>query len=226
MSKPKKEAVGAGPDPAELPPRAKRRTPDSRREQILEAAILHFAEFGFEGGTQGLATRLGVTQPLIYRYFRSKDDLIKAVYDRVFIGGWRNEWTALVTDRTKPLRKRLIEFYLAYTEVIFQREWLLIYLHSSIKGLDIHRWWHAFVEEHIISMICDELRGEVRDRGSITPDEIEAYWLFHGGITYYGFRREIYRAPPRIPLDVFVTRSVDSLLSGYAGGGGEFASQL
>jgi hypothetical protein len=36
-------------------------------------------------GTRDLARRLGVTQPLLYRYFPSKDDLIKEVYRTVYL---------------------------------------------------------------------------------------------------------------------------------------------
>ena len=52
------------------------------------------------GQTRELAQRLGVTQPLIYRYFPTKQDLIDRVYEEVFVGRWRPEWTDLI--RTKP----------------------------------------------------------------------------------------------------------------------------
>ncbi len=38
-----------------------------------------FADEGFNGDTRELARRLGVAQPLLYRDFPSKDDLIKEV---------------------------------------------------------------------------------------------------------------------------------------------------
>ena len=60
---------------APRPVRAKQRrlSPDDRRREFVAKATEFFAEEGFGGGTRDLARRLGVTQPLLYRYFPSKD---------------------------------------------------------------------------------------------------------------------------------------------------------
>ena len=57
--------------------RGTRRLKSGERERQIhvEAAKL-FAERGFDAGTSELAERLGIAQPLLYRYFRNKDDLI------------------------------------------------------------------------------------------------------------------------------------------------------
>jgi AcrR family transcriptional regulator len=205
--------------PNAKPQQSKRMSPEDRREQILDAAVQHFAEHGFEGGTRGVAQRLGVTQPLVYRYFPSKDDLIKAVYERIYIKRWHEEWMTLVTDRGVPLRERLVEFYRLYTSMVFSTEWIRIYVYSGLRGLEIHRWWLAFIDDHILTTIC----GEIRDAHDlpalrllpILPEEFEAYWLFHGGIFYYGMRQQVYGVTPRVPLDRFIEGAVDNMLYGY-----------
>jgi AcrR family transcriptional regulator len=63
----------------------KRLSPDDRRKEFVAKATEFFADEGFDGGTRDLARRLGVTQPLLYRYFPSKDDLIKEVYRTVYL---------------------------------------------------------------------------------------------------------------------------------------------
>src|ERR1700736_3802657 len=93
----------------------KRLSPDDRRKEIVAKATEFFADEGFGGGTRDLARRLGVTQPLLYRYFPSKDDLLKEVYRTVYIEPLDTGWEKLLTDRTLPLRDRLQEFYQAYT---------------------------------------------------------------------------------------------------------------
>jgi AcrR family transcriptional regulator len=204
---------------AKQPRQSKRMPPGDRREQILDAAVQHFAEHGFEGGTRGVAQRLGVTQPLVYRYFPSKEDLIKAVYERIYIKRWHEEWMTLVTDKSVPLRERLIEFYCLYTSMVFSPEWIRIYVFSGLRGLEIHRWWLAFIEDHILTTIC----GEIRDAYDlpalrtlpVQPEEFEAYWLFHGGIFYYGMRKEVYGATPRVKLNNFIEGAVDNMLQGY-----------
>ena len=65
------------------PPKRKRLSSEARREDFINQAIEFFAEEGFESSTRGLAKKLGVTQPLLYRYFPSKNDLISEVYDAV-----------------------------------------------------------------------------------------------------------------------------------------------
>jgi AcrR family transcriptional regulator len=188
-----------------------------RRRQILQGAISFFAEHGFEGGTRDLAKRLGVTQPLIYNYFPTKDDLIREVYQTVYVGRWRAEWSDLIGDPDRPLAERLIDFYTRYTEVIFSPDWLRIYLFSGLKGLQINSMWISFVEDHLIRRICDEIRREQglarADAVEISAAELEAFWLFHSGIFYYGVRREIYDSPVHLPLDRFITTSVQAMLA-------------
>ena len=46
----------------------KRLSADDRRSEFVNQATELFAEEGFAGGTRALARKLGVTQPLLYRY--------------------------------------------------------------------------------------------------------------------------------------------------------------
>ncbi len=198
--------------------RAKRLPQDDRREQIIEGAVAYFSEVGFEGSTRGLAKRLGITQPLLYRYFPTKDDLVQAVYDHLFIGSWRDEWSDAFIDTGISLRDRLIAFYLSYTKVIFDPRWIRIYLFSGLKGLEINRWWMTFVERNVMRRVCGEIRREngLPDFGAVplTATEVEAFWTFHGGIFYFGVRCEVYGTKPRLDRMKFIEVSVDSLLTG------------
>jgi len=148
---------------AELKPRRvkQRRLPaDDRRSQFVAKAAELFAEEGFAVGTRALARKLGVTQPLLYRYFPSKDDLIKEVYQQVYLGPLETGWEKSLSDRSRPLRLRLQEFYQAYTDTIFTRKWLRIYLYSGLKGLDINRWYVGMVKDKILIRIIRECRHD------------------------------------------------------------------
>ena len=61
------------------------RTPavvEDRREQIIEAALRVFARKGFNGATnKDIAREAGITPGLIYHYFESKEDLLKAAIE-------------------------------------------------------------------------------------------------------------------------------------------------
>ena len=83
--------------------RRKRLAAADRERQILIGAIRYFAEVGFNGQTRQLAERLGITQPLLYRYFPTKRDLIERVFGEVFLKRMDPGWGALITDRSRPL---------------------------------------------------------------------------------------------------------------------------
>ncbi|MEM7429253.1 MAG: TetR/AcrR family transcriptional regulator [Pseudomonadota bacterium] len=171
----------------------KRLSSGERRQEFIAKAIELFAEEGFENSTRELARRLGVTQPLLYRYFPSKDDLIAEVYNVVYVSRWQDRWSDLIADRSQPLRQRLEAFYDAYTEVIFERDWMRIYLFSGLKGVDINRRYMKLVRERILEPIIRECRhaAGLPDRPA-SEEEVEHAWLMHGGIFYYGVRTQVY----------------------------------
>src|SRR5439155_20721176 len=62
-----------------------RKSAEERREEILEAAVVEFAERGLHGAsTEEIAKRAGISQPYIFRLFGSKKDLYKASVARCF----------------------------------------------------------------------------------------------------------------------------------------------
>src|SRR3954469_23317538 len=146
--------------PKRIRVKQKRLSPADRRKEFVAKATEFFSEEGFDGGTRDLARRLGVTRPRLYRYFPSRDDLIKEVYRTVYLEPFDPGWEQLLTDRTRPLRDRLHEFYMAYNDVIFTRKWLRIYFYAGLKGLDINRRYIGVVEDRILSPIIGECRHE------------------------------------------------------------------
>jgi AcrR family transcriptional regulator len=195
----------------------KRLSPDDRRNEFVAKATEFFSDEGFGGGTRALARRLGVTQPLLYRYFPSKDDLIKEVYRTVYLEPLDPGWEKLLTDRSRPMRERLREFYSAYTSVVFTRKWLRIYLYSGLKGLDINRWYVGVVRERILSRIIRECRHEagLPVQNKPTAAELELAWVFHSGIFYYGVRKYIYESPVLEDKQQMINDAVDAFLEGF-----------
>jgi AcrR family transcriptional regulator len=195
----------------------KRLSPADRRKEFVAKATEFFSEEGFGGGTRDLARRLGVTQPLLYRYFPSKDDLIKEVYRTVYLEPLDTGWEKLLADRSRPIRGRLQEFYHAYTSVIFNRKWLRIYLYSGLKGLDINRWYVGVVRDKILSLIIRECRHEagLPVQSKPTAQELEMAWVFHSGIFYYGVRKYIYESPVLEDKEQMISDALDAFLVGF-----------
>ncbi len=198
-------------------PRRRRLPSDERRREFVTRAVEFFAEEGFESSTRGLAKRLGVTQPLLYRYFPSKEDLIHEVYETVYVNRWRPEWAGLIGDRSRPLADRLNEFYNAYTDVIFNREWMRIYLFSGLKGVDINRRYMQLVRQRILEPIVMEARAEAGLPEAVPrDDEVEFAWVMHGGIFYYGVRDLIYESCVSADKQQVIADAVAAFLHGLA----------
>jgi AcrR family transcriptional regulator len=209
--------MGKKASPKRALPKQRRLSPDDRRREFVAKATEFFSEEGFGGGTRDLARRLGVTQPLLYRYFPSKGDLIKEVYRTVYLEPLDTGWEALLVDRRRPLRERLQEFYRTYTDVIFTRKWIRIYLYSGLKGLDINRWYVGVVRDKILTRIVGECRHQLGldMPGKPTAPELEMAWVFHSGIFYYGVRKYIYESPVLNDKEQMICNAVDGFLAGY-----------
>jgi len=196
----------------------RRLTREQRRRQIVEAAIALFAEQGFDASTRLLAERLGITQPLIYSYFPSKEDLVEAVYEAVFVSRWDPAWEAVLADRDVPLRHRLERFYNGYATLIHSTDWMRLYLQAGLRTLAINRRYTPIVEKLVIERICIELRHAFElpcvEQRPITGEEMEAVWMLHGGIFYYGVRKYVYRVSVGTDYPSTVRNGITTLLEG------------
>src|SRR5688572_16871204 len=60
-----------------------RKSAEERREDILEVAVRHFAIGGLHGtSTEAIAREAGISQPYLFRLFRTKKELFIACVDR------------------------------------------------------------------------------------------------------------------------------------------------
>ena len=200
-------------------PAGRRRLPPDERERLIVAeAVKFFAEVGFEGHTRDLARRLNITQPLLYRYFPSKDALIDRVYQEVYVNRWNPAWEALLEDRSKPVAERLIAYYRDYARTILDPAWIRIFLFTGLEGGRLDARFLDMVRERIFTRVIREIRV---DRGLKLPPELpfteieyELVWGLHASIFYIGIRTFIYGLP--IPDDVnpIIDAKVTAFLEG------------
>jgi AcrR family transcriptional regulator len=62
-----------------------RRSAEERREEIVEVALRHFAAGGYHGtSTEAIAREAGISQPYLFRLFRTKRELFLACADRCY----------------------------------------------------------------------------------------------------------------------------------------------
>lgn len=203
-------------EPRELASKV-RLSPPERERQIIEGAIAYFSEVGFSGQTRELSKRLGITQPLLYRYFSSKQELVERVYKTVFEGRWNPAWVSLIRDRTIPLRGRLIEFYRQYSEATYRRDWLRIYLYAGLSGPVLNQRYIRLIQRELLPAYCREVRqycGIESAELPVSDEEIEFVWSLHGGIFYYAVRQNVYELPAKVDFMRKVEFAVDNFLAG------------
>lgn len=104
---------------------------EGRRGEILVAAFNVFSTKGYEGGTmRDIATQVGVTEPALYRHFKSKEDIflelidtfglrvhqyvIGPLLDGIGADDVRNQIAAVIADR----RQLLSQFGPPFTTII------------------------------------------------------------------------------------------------------------
>ncbi|MGW5571661.1 TetR/AcrR family transcriptional regulator [Nocardia thailandica] len=91
-------------------PRVSKEHLERRRQQILDAAQLCFARKGFhETSMQDVFAESGLSAGAVYRYFRSKDEIIAAMVVET-TGGLRAAMADIVRGETLPSPAEIAEF--------------------------------------------------------------------------------------------------------------------
>ncbi len=160
---------------------------EQRREQLLDTAVTLFATKGFSGATTAeLARAAGVTEPIIYRHFKSKKDLFIAVIERtsdLTMGVWERQLRS-AKDSAQRLRRLIAAnptisdrgrgIYRAIIQAMTEIE------DPDIKAALQHHVGklHRFVTDEVIHA---QEEGEVSK--AFSP-EITAWTLMHLGLGY------------------------------------------
>ena len=197
--------------------KTRRRLPRTERERlIVDEAIRFFAEVGFEGQTRALAQRLGVTQPLLYRYFPDKEALIERVYQEVFEGGWDRAWEAVLADRSRPLADRLHEVYRLYTLENFTYERVRLFMFAGLKDRAIASRYLSFLRDHLFIPLAREVRAVagLDVDAPLSEAEIEVAFGLHGAIGYVGLRRWVYETAIEVDVPAAVGALIDAFVDG------------
>jgi AcrR family transcriptional regulator len=189
------------------PARPRRLKRDERRAFFLKEAAKHFADHGFSSSTPELAKSLGVAQSLLYKHYKSKDELIEDVYDNISPEPEMYDvWLAILTNRSVPLRERLVEFYRSYADITWSYERVRIMMWAHLFKPDLSEHYYEILEARIFPAIAMELRFAASRPETEAPTwlELEVLRSLHGGMYHLaGFRRWI-APPPRLRGDIAV----------------------
>jgi AcrR family transcriptional regulator len=196
----------------------KRLQPFDRERLIVEAAVRFFAENGFEGQTRKLAASLGITQPLLYRYFPSKEALIERVYQEVFVGRWNPDWEMWLEDHEQPVASRLTRFYKDYARILLAPDYFRLFILSGLKGFDFNTRHIENLRKRIFPRVVETLRRAYKmpscEEAPPTETEIELVWGLHAAILNLGIRRWIHGLSLPSDLDGNIETKIQAFLNG------------
>ncbi|HSW47324.1 MAG TPA: TetR/AcrR family transcriptional regulator [Phycisphaerae bacterium] len=150
---------------------------EDRRQQLLESAARCFARHGYRGTTTAMiAAEAGISEPIIYRHFRTKQALfialIKKVADEVF-----DNWQSMTKETSKPLDKlRMLMFQNPATSDPNTARVYRILFHASTETAEpaiqkaICRHYQRYVQA------LGSLIAEAQQTGTIR-DDLPGKWL-------------------------------------------------
>jgi AcrR family transcriptional regulator len=199
------------------PSGTRRLAPEERESQIVQKAIRYFAAHGFSASTRDLAKEIGITQPLLYRYFPSKEALVERVFDEVYLSRWNPDWEDWLKDRSRPLRERLLRTYRDYARTILKKEWIRIFVFAGLTREGINNRYLARLRERIFDPALEELRHEhglSRPTPEQYEEEIELIWAVHASIFYIGMRKWVYGLPVPKDIDRIIEQKIHAFLEG------------
>ena len=124
---------------------------DSRRQQILEAALACFSDDGFhQTGMAEIVRRSGLSRGAVYGYFASKDDIIEAIADdRHQREAILNEVAKQATDPVEGLHQ-MVRFHAA---------WLNDPTGVAARRVGVHGWAEALRNDRIKALIVAGIDG-------------------------------------------------------------------
>ncbi len=183
---------------------------------ILAEAVRYFSEGGWDSGTEGLARRLDVTQPLLFRYFPTKEALIARIYKDLMRQIWDPTWENLIQDTRIPLESRLVAFYRQYSERVLSRENFRLFMYAGLAKYQHGMRYFPALRKHIFPAIARALRAELglAPRAHSPETEIEIAQSLHAAIYHLAVRRWIYVPRLRGDIDHLIELKVTLFLKG------------
>jgi AcrR family transcriptional regulator len=185
--------------------RSRRQQADERRTQLLATALDVFAAKGLDGATvKDLSDAAGVAQGLLYHYFRSKEELLRAVLDEhYFLPELRR---IAAPDRDRPAPEVLLELALGFAHVLEQNRRVVQLMLREAPS-------NAVVAERIdrgrregVRLLADYLESRVA-AGELRPHDCEASARL---VFYAVFAAHLSGTPP----EPFLPATIDIVMHG------------
>jgi len=154
-----------------------RRRKEDRPAEITAAAMDEFAERGYDATpVEAVARRAGVSKGLLYLYFKTKEELFKAVV-RSFISPRVNALRSAIIDSDIGVEEFLRGPFLEFATALptsKARHLLRLMIAEGHKHPDLTRWyWENVVSEGLQALTVLIERGVAR--GELQPSALDRF---------------------------------------------------
>ena len=147
-----------------------RRSADERRREIVEIAISHFAQHGYNGtSTDQVAREAGISQPYLFRLFGTKRELFLACHEAMH---GRIADSFAEAARGLPPEERMKAMGTAYTDLLADRTSLLFQMQSYAACADPE------IQTHVRERFATLVR-QVQEATGATPADLWSFFS-HG----------------------------------------------
>lgn len=193
----------------------KRLSAAQRRETIEDAATALFAERGYQGASiDEIARRSGVTPPVLYDHFASKQDLYRRLLERHF-AELREVWRENFVGEDLPARRvaRSFDAWFAYIEAHpFAGRMLFRDTTGDPKIEEMHQEVAASSRAAIMGLFADQPDVE-KVIGPAVEEGLEMAWVVMRGVLQ-GLAMWWYDHP-QIPRERVVSTAMNALWVGW-----------
>ena len=183
-----------------------------RREQLIEVATKLFARNGYEATTTAaIALAAGVTEPILYRHFKSKQELFVAIV-RAVSQQTMQHWQELIGGITDPVERirRIAKEFPQHTKALDDAYHVL---HGALstsrdrKVIAVMREHYAQIETFFAGIIREGQKSGVF-RKDFDP-KVPAWQLIMTGIGYAMISLNLSQFD-----DAWVREAIDTVLRG------------
>ena len=175
--------------PVSDPPTRVRKSADERREELVAIAIRQFALNGYKGtSTETIAQEAGISQPYLFRLFKTKRELflacvdvnhdrVEATFERAAQDGPREQTLERMGDayvdllRDKSALLFQMQSYAACSDPVIrervrERYGVLVALATRLSGAEPEQVWQFFAHGMLLNVMASLDLPSIADRSA------------------------------------------------------------
>ncbi|GAK02800.1 transcriptional regulator, TetR family [Geomicrobium sp. JCM 19037] len=164
------------------------------KERIIQAALTHFAEHGYEGTTLAMiASDVGIQKPSLYNHFKNKEELYLYIADKVMSELIENMKSCIKKFENRPIDERLKQLLISSSDFIIRKQKGMMYkrfmifppapLKESVRNI-------AVAGDGEINALLEQLYEQGVDEGFVKISQstfLSSYYVLLDGLFTEGF---------------------------------------